>query len=194
MRLSRLENVYVHYLGSLLWPLEKGKKKHPKTAITYFRPFHLFSTTASDYCGRTSPNAISSTSSSGMFDSLLFFISPPLHLIRLRTTPRRSAPPTAPRPPPPFYQTAPQLSLSSSLPSFISSDYSTASPLFIFYFLFYVKVWELGDLSHPPTAHLFIFNFFLFKSCFLHFDQNHPLFSSSIFFSFKYNDIGAHFD
>ena len=78
----------------------KGKKKKTKIAITYFRPFHLFSTTASDYCGRTSPTVISSASSSGMFGALLFFISSS-HLFSSSSSLPPSSHPTAPRPPHP---------------------------------------------------------------------------------------------
>ena len=123
----------------------KGKKKKPKIAITYFRPFHLFLTTASDYRGRTSPTAISSASSSGMFVALLFFISSS-HLSSSSSSLPPSSHPTTPHPPP-------------ALPLFISPFLHLIrlrpSALFFFFFLSQ-SVWELGDLSHPPTPVLLL--------------------------------------
>ena len=160
----------------------KGQKKNPKTAITYFRPFHLFSTTASDYCGRTSPTVISLASSSGMFDSLLFFISlqalhlSPLHLIRLRT--------------PPFCRIAPP-ALHLSLPS----SHPTTPPLLLFFFFFFklkFGSWETY-LIHLLLLFLSLISFYLSLVFFI-LTKIILYFRHQFFFSFKYNDIGAHFD
>ena len=102
-----------------------------------------------------------------MFGSLLFFISlqvlhlSPLHLIRLRTPPFCfSDCPTPPSDSPPFAGLPPQLSLSSSLPSFISSDYATPFALFFFFFKLKFGSWETY-LIHLLLLFLSLISFYL---------------------------------
>ena len=155
----------------------KGKKKNPKTAITYFLPFHLFSTTASDYCRRTSPTAISSASSSGMFGSLLFFISLqalhlfPLHLIRLSTPPFCSSdcpetPPTtfcsSDNPEPHPLPDCPPSPSSPSLHLSLPSSHPTTPPLMLCFFFFKLKFWSWETyLLHLLLLLLSLISFYL---------------------------------
>ena len=130
----------------------------------HLSPLHLIRLRprSSDYCGRSSPTAISSasSSSSGMFGAFLFFISS-FHLSSTSSSLPPSSHQTAPpfclsdcpeNPPPPPTTTTTQLSLSSSLPSFISSDYAM---LCFFYFFFYFKLkfgcWETYLIHLPPS-------------------------------------------